>query len=244
MIVHSNNGKRDYYDRVMAAGIDTTLHYGRTPKDVWLSSLSSQIAPRLNSILGGSRFLIGFCGQIYTGVKLTRPLVKNGVKQYTSAGTVIEENLFLYYPHYSKKELEILLKPDDDSYRRFRFSNQYSKENQAVKFLMDVIKNDDIFAELNAPIFVTTLAEGSSRMIQTGFEHIRDHKITVNGLLKDFEFYRVVDPFSAYQNIAHYLGNVLVDKKKFPDIADKYKIEQHGFDKTSFRNPIRLSQLK
>ncbi len=56
--------------------------------------------------------------------------------------------------------------------------------------------------------------------------------------LKNYEFYRVKDSFTAYQEIFAWVSGVLPEQgRKAPDITDdKIKIAKHGFDvKTSFR---------
>jgi hypothetical protein len=60
-------------------------------------------------------------------------------------------------------------------------------------------------------------------------------KITYNGCLKPFEFYRVFDPYLAFQEIAMWLGNQAVPIKPIPKIDDVTMAEIKGFDKFSFR---------
>ena len=50
------------------------------------------------------------------------------------------------------------------------------------------------------------------------------------------EFYKVIDAFTAFQEISMFIGGVLgIGEKEIVEIEDKYKIGQHGFDKWSFR---------
>lgn len=59
----------------------------------------------------------------------------------------------------------------------------------------------------------------------------------VNPKLSDFDFYKVFDAFTAFQEISMFIGGVLGNKEKeIIQVSDKNKIEQHGFDyKWSFR---------
>jgi hypothetical protein len=60
--------------------------------------------------------------------------------------------------------------------------------------------------------------------------------ITYNDCLKDVEFYRVFDPYSAYQEIEMFLNNLAIPQKDMPKIPDRENILSHGFDdKLSFR---------
>ncbi len=62
------------------------------------------------------------------------------------------------------------------------------------------------------------------------------HSFVINPKLKDLQFYKVFDAFTAFQEISMFLGGVLgVGEKEIIEIEDKYKIGQHGFDKWSFR---------
>ena len=63
-----------------------------------------------------------------------------------------------------------------------------------------------------------------------------DNRITVNPCIKDIEFYRVMDPFMCFQEIDSYIcGKLSFPQNAMVEIEDKYRIEQHGFDKHSFR---------
>jgi hypothetical protein len=61
------------------------------------------------------------------------------------------------------------------------------------------------------------------------------HKLTLNGKLKDYSFFKVVDPFQAYQKIEMFTTNHLIDIMPVKEIADIDKVVKHGFDKKSFR---------
>lgn len=61
-------------------------------------------------------------------------------------------------------------------------------------------------------------------------------KGVINPKLKDYQFDRIKDSFTAFQEISIYLSNILVEQKETVVIEDKFRIEQHGFDlKKSFR---------
>jgi hypothetical protein len=57
-----------------------------------------------------------------------------------------------------------------------------------------------------------------------------------NACLKDLEFFRIVDPYTAFQEIAMFLGGLAVPLKPIPHVDDKTMVEAKGFDKKwSFR---------
>lgn len=63
----------------------------------------------------------------------------------------------------------------------------------------------------------------------------RECVVTHNGRLKDLEFYRLVDPYTAFQEIAMFLGGMASPEKPIPKIDDKTMAQAKGFNKWSFR---------
>lgn len=58
----------------------------------------------------------------------------------------------------------------------------------------------------------------------------------VDACLKDYEFFRLKDPYTDFQEIQMYLGSVLSNnQEKIPKIDDKTLAQAKGFDKWSFR---------
>lgn len=54
--------------------------------------------------------------------------------------------------------------------------------------------------------------------------------------LADVHFYKVVDPWDAYQELSMFLGNIAAPDRVPVTIADKDRVQQHGFDmKYGFR---------
>ena len=81
----------------------------------------------------------------------------------------------------------------------------------------------NLFRESKTPIFVYDT-------------YRRDDAFIINPILKDYEFYKVVDAFTAFTELQMFISGVLgVGEKEIVEIEDKYKIGQHGFDKWSFR---------
>jgi hypothetical protein len=64
----------------------------------------------------------------------------------------------------------------------------------------------------------------------------KSHLVESYPQLKNIQFYKVFDSYSAYQKIEQYLTNELADDPMSIDpISDKLKAENHGFNKWSFR---------
>ena len=85
----------------------------------------------------------------------------------------------------------------------------------------------NLFRKFKVPIFVFDADSRSPR---------NDNAFIINANLKEFEFYKVVDAFTAFVETQNYISGVLgTSEKEIIEVEDKYKIGQHGFDKWSFR---------
>ena len=64
-------------------------------------------------------------------------------------------------------------------------------------------------------------------------------RIIVDPCLADFNFQRVVDPYTAFQEISMFVGGVLADTRDPPSpMTDKEKVVSHGLDPVyGFRKP-------
>lgn len=109
--------------------------------------------------------------------------------------------------------------------RRYGYSRFTSVETFGDFWLSQGKQSDELFLKFKAPVFLVH------------YQYISDRELTLetNPFLKPLEFQKVKDPFTAFQDIATYISNVLVVPDKPDDIPDKFKVEQHGFDKWSFR---------
>lgn len=73
--------------------------------------------------------------------------------------------------------------------------------------------------------------------IACGFFNTRERGdwFVVDPNLKELNFQRVLDPFTAYQELDQWIGGVLGNNEIIPEMADKDKIAAHGFNSWSFR---------
>lgn len=66
--------------------------------------------------------------------------------------------------------------------------------------------------------------------------HYSNRRIEVNACLSNVSFFKVLDPWQAFQELEMFLGGIAAPENRPPVvIADKDRIAQHGFDKMSFR---------
>lgn len=232
MLIISKRDKKDYYDGVVGTmGIDKTIIYDREEKELEGINLprifrqpkfinKKDINPFTNlganwvkkayrnDIKHYSYFVIGFCGKLYIGFKF----FSNTYGNITSISTTYDFDMI-------KNIIE------DKGF--------YCDLNNDYNYILNYDPMD-IFRELKTPIFVY---DSDHNRTNIDLRIIRSNsKFIVNPLLKDYDFYKVFDSFQAFQEIQMFLGGVLgMGEKEIVQVADKYKIEQYGFDKHSFR---------
>jgi len=81
-----------------------------------------------------------------------------------------------------------------------------------------------IFEKYNCPIFLYCKERSELK-----------YKLITNPLLRPYEFYRVKDVVTTFQELQMYLDNLAKPEKVIPVMPDKVKIGNRGFDKFSFR---------
>lgn len=221
---------KDYYDGVVGSvGIDKTIVYDRTLKELTKEEYPKEFQnkrdwqnvnhfhrvsygntikrEKCNEYESVEGFIIGFCGKLNLGWKLTKRINKFDLS---------------YDRHLSTTETFITF--DIELVESIIYTENYhGKFNEIVDYIIN-FNALPLFRELNSPIFVfDSIGRNSFQFI-------------VNPILKEYDFFRVVDSFTAFQELQMFIGGVLgTGQKEIIEVEDKYKIEQHGFDKWSFR---------
>lgn len=217
---------QDYYDSAVGYSIDPNIVYVRESKFIpldrneWQETFSKLVGHYRGSTDWNITYhIIGFCGVLY-------PLVHVEFSYYKPRAVIetTEEHIFYTFGDYK-------------AWRQDGDSKWASREVQEFFEQFSGKRMDEKFVELEAPVFVVQRDPDDT-------SYQRELGILTNPCLKDWNFFRIKDAYTAFQEISMYLGNQLVQEKKVDEIADKYRIAGHGFDKQSFRNPIRLKDLK
>lgn len=207
---------RDYYDNAIGFGVDENVHYNRFKSDIEIVLKSKNDRPSHHR-----SGLIGFCGTTFPFIKLHR-FDKKYLCDLDDTRPKIVEICFAYsFQTYKEKESEWYDYSHDFGYW------DRTRDTKLKQFFTDWAgQNDAIFRELKIPIWAVNFNNGSQK---NGIANPR---------LKDYQFERIKDSNTAFQEISMYLSNILIEQKDTAVIEDKYRIQQHGFDlKGSFRNP-------
>jgi len=214
----------DYYDKGLAFGFDPNLVYVRETKILkagWgepgannslvamLSPLS--IGPRNYSL---TQAVIGFCGKMYPLFRVSFGYKTN--KTYYSFDSIqndLDNGVFVSEYPYRNYELHNAMQLIVD--------RQYAKYGRLELGSKEI--TDEVFRKHKAPILLADWEGNSPRL-------------TVNPRLNEYSFITQVDPVTAFQELAMFVGNNLVDQKDpNPKLSDEVKRDIHGFDKFSFR---------
>lgn len=236
MYIISKKNNKDYYDGVVGSvGIDKTIVYNREiitydhysdflkefhPLRVYNSryknhflNLNNYSVYKKSKYGGYSAFIIGFCGKLYIGWKL----YMEDPKSICSPSDLITDITYDY--ELVKKYIKTIgwhSNLDDDV--------EYIKTYDAI----------NMFRELKVPIFL--FDQDYHRIVLDKWRRTESHRYFLNPNLSEYEFYKVFDSFTAFQEIQMFLGGVLgAGEKEIVEVEDKYKITQHGFNKWSFR---------
>lgn len=144
-------------------------------------------------------------------------------KRFTVEEVFLEEE---YYKIFRKNKLKIDLMIEKVDLKMYN-----AAANQVItqQFLTDLHR------QANAPIllFRKKFSEGLLNRNTVSIE------VEINPRLLDFKFTKV-PANQIYQDIEWFIENELTQKKELIEIADKDKITAHGFDKNSFRHPVKL----
>lgn len=228
MYIISKN--KDYYDGVVGSvGMDKTIVYERNRNEITSDNMPRQfknnrfswnennpflrvcnveIDKQKNKKYYKARgFIVGFCGNLHVGWKLNYK--ENEMNNETGFVQEVTKTDIIYGYKEAKRTLKT--------------TYWNSKLLDDFKYVINY-NSIDLFREYKSPIFVFDT------------DTMKDNILIINAILKEYEFYKVIDSFSAFQEIQMFIGGVLgTGEKEIIEIENKYKIGQHGFNKWSFR---------
>lgn len=246
---------RDYYDGALRLGRDDDLIFHRVskPGDV---KIAHQIADKVCDVLGAGSDLrkisvmsspscefiryriVGFCGKLYAYLQLEMldhcewPELR---KLRHSLPLTFDGECFYGQDGLDKLEAILLQDGMEPVHRLFHAKPMLNgrtpdaiKTRKILSTIDGLPEMDDLFINARTPYFRVT------------FDHWRQCEVTLTPVLANSRFYKVKDPFAAFQEISMYLAGVI--PRQMPElvqISDKDRIAQHGFDKHSFRHPVK-----
>ena len=233
----------DYYDGGMAHGHDDRLVYVRKTEEKplpdflrsirslvgWcredraLFDLDSPAVRRKEYITSG--FAVIFCGELYLGRKVNQR-VYDGCMMSPGPKTEIfydKGSLASHFPVFDVK------KTDKEEKRERRYNSLLGRP---MSFSLPATIQPTIISGLREWAIEERITAAA---IHYSYNE-RDQVMTLNPRLADYEFFRVMDPVTTFQNLEMWLGGVVSQRENSTvNISDKDRVFQHGFDDYSFR---------
>lgn len=252
---------QDYYDGMLKYGQDKSIVYVRNPKTLYFQQFTELREKKLKIIekpfdkdgefkkyifpvfdnfyknlrnydgIYLTELLVGFCGKIYFCIKLDH---KDKINYYYSL-----EEFEKAFEKASEKAFERYSIPDKKR-RLYGFFHRKVLEGFIQRFEKNKTSLESIFYEYECPIFIIKWDTFNQNYYKS------EGELILNPILKDIEFYKVLDMYKAYQELLMFISGPLnmtakKGKSKYqgqmiePIISDKDKAALKGFDKFSFR---------
>lgn len=232
----------DYYDGVLKySQEDSDGVYKREEERIFFSYNSAEIKESNNiRWFSDTVKFIGFCGKIYPFIefvyseesipKCDRFFVGYedvDIEKYRAIG-----NTNKIWNYINNDMLFILNKvPRDSWYKHITYTNPFNIET--------------FFEKYQTPIFLFEASNPNRYSNRTERENER-WLLTTNICLKDYGFQRIVDSFTAFQEISMFFNSILTTNNtpEMPVGSDKVLAASKGFDEWSFRKIGKNSKIK
>lgn len=240
---------RDFYDSVQVHGGHTDLIWRRVPRQEVYPVLNTPPLPQVKSEdgshgwpylknyirnqvwrgdLGQQHIIVGFCGRIWPLVRFSQ---YKSEWVYTNCYTVDQIGQYLDascggWHGVSAKEYK-------KSDRRKVKTTTHAHRAMVSWFDRCEAARDrylELFLAGGSPSFSVLFRPPSSR---------KPDSIIWDQTLDQFDFVRIMDPYTAFQEATMFMGNVAAPEKPIPHISDADMVSIKGFDERSFRNPHR-----
>ena len=235
---------KDYYDVVAGQGVDLTRiftrevqekkgnfpldgwnvrHYWRTQEDANFPREEIKVyhgkqhrSPESHEV----RYIyVLFAGKLYGGIAVAE-IIPNSTERPMS-----------YYwdlASWTAKAEEIKLSEKSSYTSRSYHEKGWKTEKERCEKILS-IKGDEYLRDW-------AIDNKISIAVACGFfEEKREQFYQINPALKTYNFQKVLDPFTAYQELDQWTGGVLGQNPEPDEVSDLVKIQQHGFTEWSFR---------
>ena len=201
----------DYYDSVMRTGVDKECVYVRNEEEIILNEIWKHTG-NLSDIKIESTQNKNYSCQIEKFIigfcGKIYPCIEERISWRDYCYNHRQKIIF----HYSKEFI------DEKDYDKYFYKGSFFDKN--------FNEFESYFEKYKVPVFVTL----TDNLYSSG------RKLILNPQLKKYEFFKIKDSYTTYQEIYMYLSGVLgVNQKEIINISDKDKIKKKGFDKFSFK---------
>lgn len=230
----------DYYDSALSGGVDKTIVYERhTIEDEIEAKIDNDFYPHIPLHDYFNRIIIGFCGKMYYGLQPDPTMFTDEEKEfskvtYWSTKELLSQKVF-------HNRFDKVLDKDANRYSRWANWEDNTIRQEIDRFFAGnaTEKYSHIFTDNKLVCFRATPAGSYTTYLRQVHRDIskRTLAIIINPELKPLNFVKVIDPYTALQEIMMYISGVLGSPNRpMVQIGDIDILEGKGFDKkTSFR---------
>ena len=209
----------DYYDCIQSYGQDDLL-YVRNRKEVEHRLVAPSVDLRRFPIYSK---VIGFCGKFYPMVYCVPGDNPHSVKTFCYCASEVHKWV---NANLKKKEIEEYYQGKERG-SKYRFSLMKPCK-RIEKFFDEGFKQQNNFL----PLFV----KHDAPILTTKYVFPDKHYLVLNPRLANYEFFRIMDTYQAFQELSMWFGQKVEPRKPIPHIPDIDMVEIKGFDKRySFR---------
>lgn len=243
----------DYYDGIAKYGIDKQCVYVRKESEISIGEPGYEnfFSPSIRMVQGmlphceinsygrifsefnvgvAETMLILFCGRIYPAIRLYRA-IPSEKKTYWAQSGYRELGVSYDYPDIEKSVREYA---DERTIKRFfskerhRHQRSFCKSSVWRALTMSGRHFEDfhdVHHSFECPVIMWKRSPRD-----------KEETVILNPNLGRLHFFKVVDPFTTFQEISSYIGGVLGGHSpKTVEISDQDRLEMHGFNERSFR---------
>lgn len=223
MIINSKHN--DFYDGLSKQYLDKTIVYNREEVTIQANSLDN-------------------CSSLYSLLRHFNSLHRQANSRDLPLNPILLGFCGKYFILY-KFDWDVYSTKDEiiNLFSKNKTSNYWRPYDVPTKIKsqfveIEILKSDDNFIELDCPVF----------LLEYRRPNYQDVEIIKNPILKDYNFQKLKDTFTCFQDIQTYISNVLVVNKNTKEvkIKDKYLMESKGFNNLSFKKEqhSRKSKIK
>lgn len=189
-------------------------------------SMSSRSSPKITAVW--STVTIGFCGKTYRAIKVVYSSVA-GTPIASAAHFYSKVKVFYDAETFNAFCAEYEIEPRFANVNWWITERVKTNEGRLAKYFEDQ-GSTEMSKYMIDNKFVTLVIEHS-------INGRADSVYVANGTLKEYEFFRVLNAFQAYQEIDMFIsGSFTTPDVPMIELTEKDRIAQHGFDKYSFKH--------
>lgn len=226
----------DYYDCGMATGQDKAIIYRRF-EETFRGNWKVPIEPEFDFMRTGLRnrrptnkkgvdfeiesFTVAFCGKRYPGIKV----VKNPLALKPDTQFFYDNGSYLQH---LKKNRIVFKKPE------------FGRQNWHLQDLAYEVSSEEYFKRTGDDSQFEFFVEKRIPVaawyrdpedIDEDLRRNSNYILKTNGQLKDFNFQKVFDPWTAFQEVSMFVGGCMVgDEAAMARVDDEHMMRKKGFD--------------